>query len=154
MKSQTLKVISFAELIIGIIVSIAAGVIFKTVDTESVLISEVERAIASFNYSLALNIFISVIMLFIILYALYSILSNIEAIRAAVTDEKPAELSNKITNDLEKSANSKITVKTAKAQSPEAKFAERFYWVCDNCLELNSKGTTVCSKCGNQKDVT
>lgn len=96
MKSQTLKVISFAELVIGIIGSIAAGAIFKTVDTESVLISEVEREIASFNYVLALSIAVSVIILFIILYALYSILNNVETIRATVSDEKTTELAEEI----------------------------------------------------------
>lgn len=96
MKSQTLKVIAFAELVIGIIGSIAAGAIFKTVDTESVLISEVEREIASFNYVLALSIAVSVIILFIILYALYSILNNVETIRATVSDEKTTELAEEI----------------------------------------------------------
>ncbi len=81
MTSRTLKTIAFTELIFGIIVSIAAGIIFKTVDTESVLISEVERAIATFNYSLALSIFVSVIILFIILYALHSILKNVEELK-------------------------------------------------------------------------
>lgn len=81
MKSQTLKAIAFIELIFGTILSIAAGVIFKTVDTESVLISETERAIASFNYALSLSIFVSVIILFIILYAFYSIQKNIETLR-------------------------------------------------------------------------
>lgn len=81
MKSQTLKAMAFIELILGIILSISAGAIFKTVDTESVLISEAERAIASFNYSLALSIFLSVIILFIILYALYSIQQNVETIK-------------------------------------------------------------------------
>ena len=81
MKSQTLKAIAFIELIFGTILSIAAGVIFKTVDTESVLISDAERAIASFNYSLALRLLASTIILFIILYALYSILNNVEIIK-------------------------------------------------------------------------
>lgn len=156
MKSQTLKVISFAELIIGIIVSIAAGAIFKTININDVLnnilnsekIGQVE---AKFNIGLTLGLLTPTIILFIILYALYSILSNIEAEKKDKIVEKPVELA-KTANNLKKSANSKITAKTAKAQSPEAKFAERYYWVCDNCLELNSKGTTVCSKCGKQKD--
>lgn len=157
MKSQTLKVISFAELIIGIIVSIAAGSIFKTININDVLnnILNSEKAVqveAKFNIGLTLGLLTSTIILFIILYALYSILSNIEAEKKDKTIENSAELSKKTTNNLKKSANSKITVKTAKAQSTEAKFAERYYWVCDNCLELNSKGTTVCSKCGKQKD--
>lgn len=157
MKSYTLKAIAYIELIIGIIGSIVLGALFKTIDINDVLNNilnseKTGQVEAKFNIGLTLGLLTSTIILFIILYALYSILSNIEAEKKDKTVENSAKLSNKPTNDLKKSVNSKITVKTSKAQSPEAKFAERYYWVCDNCLELNSKGTTVCRKCGKQKD--
>lgn len=141
MKSQTLKVIAFIELILGIWGSIAVGVILSNTLLFDVTISLI----------VSLSLTMSVIILFIILYALYSILSNVEAIRETKTDKNSATLSNQTTNNLKKQVNSKITIKNAKAQSPEAKFAERYYWVCDNCLELNNKKSTVCSKCGTKK---
>lgn len=130
MKSQTLKIIAFIELIIGVIGSIAAGAIFKTVDVEGILNYDIQE---EFNFGLMLGLLVSVIILFVILYALYAILDNLEALRGINKSD-----SDKVENKIEKKRNIVQNVQ------------EGEYWKCAKCGTVNADWIDACITCGQK----
>ncbi len=136
MKSQTLKIIAFIELVIGTIGSIAAGAIFKTktIDMESILNYENSEQIqGEFNFALMLGLLVSVIVLFIILYALYAILNNVEALRGG----KGIERDEIVTEKKEK----RNTVQNVE---------EGEFWKCAKCGTINADWINACITCGQK----
>lgn len=73
MKSSTMKGISYAVLIVGIIFSLVSGAVFQTYD--------IETQKHEYNIGLVIGEVISVLLLFVIMFALSSILEQIELIR-------------------------------------------------------------------------
>ena len=134
MKSQTLKIIAFIELIIGVIGSIAAGAIFKTVDIQGVLNYDIQE---EFNFGLMLGMLVSVIVLFIILYALYAILSNVEEIRKAYTNENLATSDEKQKDVIE-------------AQEKKQVVEDGEFWTCAKCGTVNADWIDACITCGQK----
>lgn len=73
MKSSTMKGISYAVLIVGIIFSLVGGAVFQTYD--------IETQKHEYNIGLVIGEVLSVLLLFVIMFALSSILEQIELIR-------------------------------------------------------------------------
>lgn len=73
MKSSTMKGISYAVLIVGIIFSLIGGAVFQTYD--------IETQKHEYNIGLVIGGVLSVLLLFVIMFALSSILEQIELIR-------------------------------------------------------------------------
>lgn len=130
MTSKTMKIIAFIELIIGVIGSIAAGAIFKTVDVEGILNYDIQE---EFNFGLMLGLLVSVIILFVILYALYAILDNLEALRG-----------------INKSDSDKVENKTEKKRNIVQIVQEGEYWKCAKCGTINADFLNTCITCGQK----
>ncbi len=134
MTSRTMKIIAFIELITGVIGSIAAGAIFKTVNAEDILNGDIQN---EFNFGLMLGLLVSVVVLFIILYALYSILSNLEAIREANTNESLVVSYEKQKDIIE-------------AREEKQVVEDDEFWTCAKCGTVNASWINACITCGQK----
>ncbi len=82
MKSSVLKILAYIELILGVIGAFALGFAFKVE-----IISDDLKATEQFNFGLALTGIMAVVTLFIVLFALATILEKIELMEKRNSEE-------------------------------------------------------------------
>lgn len=133
MKSHILKIISIIVLILGIIGSIVYGVIYQN-ELDDLIDSIPKDTIVS-GFTIAVIGIVSTLLLFIILLTASAMLEHLENVDRGFT-----QIISERTK-LEFAINSND-------QPSKVNLASRYWWVCSNCKELNSKDSTVCKKCG------
>lgn len=154
MKSHVLKIISIFILILGIIGSIAYGVIYQN---ELDNLTEYVTGNTFFTgFTVALIGIISTLLLFTILLTASAMLEHLENVDNGLNqlinkehnhlqNNQPAPNTNLESNQNTGVINREVVLK----QNTYNKSTEK--WTCNNCGEINPPDSRFCSKCGSWK---